>query len=408
MEQTLTRASETDESSLRAAACPACGGVKSRVFFELPSVPVNSITLWPTHEEALKCPAQEIHLAFCSDCGAIYNRAFDPAVLTYDSRYDNSLHFSPSFQRYAEELVDKLIADFDLHDKDIVEVGCGKGEFLAMLCARGGNRGLGFDPTYDSSRVDTNAGQGFRVVRDNYSQMHTDQPADFLCCRHVLEHVFEPRPFLADIRRGISRRTSCGVFFEVPNALFTLCGAGIWDVIYEHCFYYSAAPLARLFSLSGFEVVKTYEAFGGQYLCLEAKPAATNGEVSHLHFDDDRAALSRAVDVFERKYRQQIEGWQSDLRALRQNGKRVVLWGAGAKGATFLNALRDVAGVEYIVDINPHKHGLFVPGTGQSVVAPDFLRQYKPELVLITNANYESEIRERVAGLGVYPEFRRL
>ena len=85
---------------------------------------------------------------------------------------------------------------------------------------------------------------------------------------------------------------------------------------------------------------------------------------------------------------------------------RVALWGAGAKGATFLNALRDVSGVEYIVDVNPHKHGRFVPGTGQKVVAPEFLREYQPDLIVITNPNYETEIRRAVAKLDLTPEFR--
>lgn len=406
MQSTLTLSVDLNQPSLRAVACPACGSTQSRVFLELPSVPVNSITLWPTHDEALKCPSGKIELAFCSECGAIYNRTFDAAVLQYDSRYDNSLHFSPSFQQYAEKLADKLIADFDLHNKDIVEVGCGKGEFLAMLCSRGRNRGVGFDPTYETGRVDTHAGQGFRVVRDYYSDAYTDQPADFVCCRQVLEHVFDPQRFLADIRRGISHRTSCGVFFEVPNAMFTLCGMGIWDIIYEHCFYYSAASLKRLFAACGFDVMRTNEAFGGQYLCLEARPAATGARTLSSETEDDIANLSRAVDAFEDKYRRQIEEWRTTLRSLRQSGKRIVLWGAGAKGTTFLNALRDVSGVEYIVDINPHKQGLFVPATGQQVVKPEFLRGYSPDLVVITNPNYETEIKCAVADLGLLPEFR--
>jgi SAM-dependent methyltransferase len=404
VQDTLPMTADTNESSAR-VACPACGSERARVFFELPSVPVNSITLWPTHEQALKCPSGKIELAFCSGCGAIYNRAFDPAVLQYDSRYDNSLHFSASFQHYAEELADNLVADFGLHSKDIVEVGCGKGEFLAMLCACGGNRGVGFDPTYESGRVDTHAGQGFRVIRDFYSDAYTDEPADFVCCRHVLEHIIDPRSFLADIRRGISHRTSCGVFFEVPNALFTLSGMGVWDIIYEHCFYYSAVSLTRLFASCGFDVVKTNEAFGGQYLCLEAKPASAGRKSSGAN-SDDVEMLSAAVNLFEDKYRHQIQDWRNALRGLRHDGKRVVLWGAGAKGTTFLNALHDVSGLEYIVDINPHKHGLFVPGTGQKVVAPDFLQQYKPDLVVITNPNYESEIKRTVAELGVASEFR--
>ena len=372
----------------------------------MPSVPVNSITLWPSRESALQCPAGAIQLAFCLECGAIYNQAFDPAALHYDTRYDNSLHFSASFRQYAEALADQLIARFDLQGKDLVEVGCGKGDFLSLLCARGGNRGIGFDPTYESDRADAHAGQGFRVVRDFYSRAYAGEAADFVCCRHVLEHVIDPRAFLADIRQAISRRTNCGVFFEVPNALFTLCGMGIWDVIYEHCFYYAAAPLARLFRSCGFEVVKTYEAFGGQYLCLEAKPAATDSHASLSVNEDDLSALSSAVNVFAKRYQQQIGQWRRALKDLAQEGKRVVLWGAGAKGAMFLNAFRDVSNMQYIVDINPHKQGSFVPGTGQQVVAPDFLGEYKPDLIIITNPNYGEEIKRTVANLGVNAQFR--
>ena len=405
MQDTLPITAESDEISF-CAACPACGSAQSKVFFELPSIPVNSITLWPTRNEALQCPTGTIQLAFCAECGAIYNRAFDPAVLQYDTRYDNSLHFSPSFQQYAEALADQLIARFNLRDKDLVEIGCGKGEFLALLCERGGNRGLGFDPTYERGRVDVQAGQGFRVIPDFYSRAYTHEAADFVCCRHVLEHVFEPRSFLGNIRQGISDRPGCGVFFEVPNALFTLCHMGIWDVIYEHCFYYTAAPLARLFASSGFDVLKTYEAFGGQYLCLEAKPAATDGNASHSLKEGDLSALSSAVNAFARRYQQQIGQWRRALKDLAQEGKRVVLWGAGAKGAMFLNAFRDVSNVQYIVDINPHKHGSFVPGTGQQVVAPDFLGEYKPDLIIITNPNYGEEIKRTVANLGVNAQFR--
>jgi len=405
METTLPRIDEIEQISVR-VSCPACEGAQTKVFFELPSVPVNSITLWPSYEEAVRCPAGAIELAFCSRCGAIYNQAFDRSVLTYDSRYDNSLHYSPSFQRYAEGLADQLIARFDLHGKDVIEVGCGKGDFLALLCERGGNRGLGFDPTYEHDRVDTSAGQGFGVTRDFYSQAYAEQPADFVCCRHVLEHIPDPRPFLSDIRRGISHRVNCGVFFEVPNALFTLCHMGIWDIIYEHCFYYTAASLEHLFKLSGFRALNMYEAFGGQYLCLEAKPAVEDCNTVAVKSGQQMAELSGAVDAFAERYKQQIADWRHTLGFFRGAGKRVALWGAGAKGATFLNALRDVSGVEYIVDVNPHKHGRFVPGTGQKVVGPDFLPKYRPDLIVITNPNYETEIRRAVAELDLRPEFR--
>ena len=66
--------------------------------------------------------------------------------------YENSLYFSPAFQEYADWLTDHLVEAFDLHDKDLVEVGCGSAEFLNALCERGDNRGFGFDPSAPPSR----------------------------------------------------------------------------------------------------------------------------------------------------------------------------------------------------------------------------------------------------------------
>ena len=398
---------EAVPENLPTRACPACQGARAQVFFDLPSLPVNCISLWPTDEEARSCPRGDIRLAFCPDCGAIFNQAFDSRALEYDNRYDNSLHFSPSFQRYAEALADGLIERYQLRNKDIIEVGCGKGEFLELLCSRGGNRGLGFDPTYEPGRVDTGAGGGFRVIADYYSDRYTSYPADFLCCRHVLEHIFSPRSFLMDIRRALSTRTRCGVFFEVPNAFAVFRDLGIWDIIYEHCFYYSPGALERLFRASGFAVISTYQTFEGQYLCLEGKPATDAGqrEISTVA-REEVAEFKRTIERFADDYRERTRYWRGELLALAKSGQRVVLWGAGAKGATFLNALRQVSNIQYIVDINPHKQGMFVPGTGQKVVSPQFLREYLPHLVVISNRNYEAEIKRTVGELGLRPAFQ--
>ena len=386
--------------------CPACEGSRSRVFFELGPVPVNCISLCPTPQEAERCPRGSIQLAFCADCGAIYNQAFNSQLLDYDRRYDNSLHFSPSFQRYAEELAERLIARYDLHNKDVIEVGCGKGEFLALLCSRGANRGLGFDPAYEPGRVDTRVGEGFRVIPDYYSERYTEYPADFLCCRHVLEHIITPRSFLGDIRHALRNRTTCAVFFEVPSAGAVFEGMGIWDIIYEHCFYYNPGSLERLFTECGFKVFATYDSFQGQYLCLEARAAIGAGAAECSRANSWERASFGTLERFGDDYCRRKQYWHEQLETLASAGKRVVVWGSGAKGATFLNALREVSRIEYVVDMNPYKQGMFVPGTGQEVVAPQFLQRYAPDLVLITNRNYESEIRREVTELGLRPDFQ--
>ena len=81
-----------------------------------------------------------------------------------------------------------------------------------------------------------------------------------------------------------------------------------------------------------------------------------------------------------------------------------MLWGAGAKGAIFLNTFRESAGLDYIVDINPNKWGSYIPGTGQEVVSPEFLKEYRPDVLLIVNSNYRDEISHQVSAVGIVPE----
>ena len=160
------------------------------------------------------------------------------------------------------------------------------------------------------------------------------------------------------------------------------------------------ATAARLFSRCGFDVQRVSSAFNGQYLCLEGR--ISSREVGNLgdaggDLDEMREETSR----FAEQYRATRAHWEQTLRHFAEQRKRVVLWGAGAKGAMFLNAFSHASALEYIVDVNPHKWGLYVPGTGQKVVSPDFLKTYQPDVLLIANPNYRDEISRQTSALGI-------
>ncbi len=385
------------------AICPACGGSELERFFEIPELPVNCIALSTTREAALACPKARIELGFCLRCGAVSNLAFDAARLTYDSSYDNSLHFSPTFQKYADGVARDLVERYNLRAKNVIDVGCGNGEFLSLVCSLGNNRGVGFDPSFIPGRVNLEAGKGITIVRDYYSERYGEHAADFLICRHVLEHIANPQQFLRGMRAALAGKSDAAIFFELPNASFIFQNKGIWDIIYEHCFYYRAGALARLFSTCGFDVLNVSETFHGQYLCLEAQVSSRQigllGEAGG-NLDSMRHDILKFAD----EYRSCRRYWEDTLSRFAAQGKRVALWGAGAKGAMFLNAFRNFDSLEYIVDVNPHKCGLYIPGTGQEVASPEFLRQYRPDVLLIVNANYRDEISRQVTALGIVPD----
>lgn len=375
---------------------PVCGNAELLPLIEMTGVPVHCNVLWESRAAALNAPIGDMRLAYSPTCGHTYNLAFDPSLMEYTQEYENSLHFSPRFQQYATGLAESLVERYDLRNKDIVEIGAGKGDFLVMLAEAGGNRGWGFDPSYVEDPA--HAASNVNFVLDFYTEQYADYPADFIVCRHVLEHIPDPDAFVAQVRRAVGDRMGTVVFFEVPNSLWTLRQLGIWDIIYEHCSYFSPVSLGHVFRANGFRVLDVNEVFGGQFLTIAAVPddgtAAAPDESSAL------AALTADARAFAANFSQKRAEWQRRLAALSAGGKRGVAWGAGSKGVTFLNVMQASETVPYIVDINPRKQGKFVPGTGQRIVAPDFLAEFQPDFVVVMNANYIDEIGDMLAAQG--------
>lgn len=385
--------------------CPVCCHPQMDVFFEAESVPVFCNVLWKNRDEAIAAPVAPINLAYCHQCGLIYNTTFDPQLMEYSPAYENSLHFSPRFQKYAEDTANRLIQQYQLRNKDIIEIGCGQGDFLAMLQRLGDNRVLGFDPSYTPEKTAADPeGSAVKVIPQAYSKIHTSHPVDFICCRHVLEHIDSPADFLRSIRCTIGRRSDCVVYFEVPNALYTIKDMGIWDIIYEHCSYFTSESLTNLFVGAGFEVIQVAEQYDGQFLSIEARPRTTDTD-SVADCERIMPDTHSLIGKFHNAYQEKVNLWQRILSRLKKQESKVVLWGAGSKGVTFLNTL-DISHnqVEYIVDVNPRKQGKFVAGTGQEIIVPDFLKEYQPQTIIIMNPIYYAEIQQMIKDFGINAE----
>jgi SAM-dependent methyltransferase len=372
------------------------------VFIQIEAVPVFCNVLWDSREKALKADRGNIDLVFCRTCAHVYNAAFDASRMQYSPQYDNALDYSPTFQKYIRELAQRLASTYGLQGKDIIEIGCGQGEFLRLLAEIGQNRCLGFDPSYNSRQVGADTFDSrISIIQDYYSEQYASHRSDFFVCRQVLEHIREPAPFLKMIRSTAAGNDDMVIFVEVPNAMFTLRQLGIWDLIYEHCGYFTALSLKRLFVETGLNPINIEETYGGQYLCLEARPSAQNLKQDYLSLDLSLTEVENDVQNFADNYRQTISEWRNRLEEIKQSGARSVVWGAGSKGITFLNVLPGAAVIDYVIDINPHKQGLYVPGTGQQVVSPDRLPEIRPDVIIVMNPLYVDEIDNMITDLNL-------
>jgi hypothetical protein len=296
-----------------------------------------------------------------------------------------------------------LIDKYNLHNKDIIEIGCGKGEFLTLLCEVGGNHGVGFDPAYVSERGSSDVQQRLTFVTDFYSEKYADYHGDLVCCKMTLEHIQHTADFVSTIRRSIGNRRDTVVFFQLPDVTRILRELAFWDIYYEHCSYFSLGSLARLFRQCGFDVIDLSKDYDDQYLMLEARPHSEPATPA-LPQEDDLAELAHDVAFFAQNYRHKVETWQRQVQGMKQRGQCVVIWGAGSKGVTFLTTLKIADEIAYAVDINPYKHGTYMAGTGHKIVGPDFLREYPPDVVIVMNPIYREDIRQELARRGLTPE----
>lgn len=385
-----------------ALECPNCAGDGLRVFYELDSVPVHSCLLMPTRAEAVDYPRGDLHLGFCAACGFICNTAFDPSVHEYSQRYEETQGFSPTFNAFARSLASRYVRDYPMKGRTVLEIGCGKGEFLALLCELSEADGIGIDPGYVPSRLKSPALSRIRFINDFYGPAYAHLAADYICCRHTLEHVGPTLAFMRDLRSTIGTREGTVLLFEVPDVMRELQEGAFWDLYYEHCTYFSCGSLARLFRSTGFDVTKLSLEYEGQYVILDAVPSSSPTE-ARLPLEDDLADLAEGVQRFGTVCGQSVAKWRAILEEARAAGQRVVIWGSGSKGVSFLTTLGAGAEVAAAVDINPHKHGKFMPGTGHEIVPPEALRTVRPDLVIVMNPVYKREITDQLLGLDLRP-----
>lgn len=380
--------------------CPNCCSSGLSLFYSVTDIPVHSCMLMSTKKQARQYPEGDLQLGYCDSCGFITNVHFDATLHDYNTKYEETQAFSTCFNSFAKSLAQRIIDKYDIRNKTILEIGCGKGDFLALLCRLANNKGIGIDPAYVPERNPDTTRSQIKFIQDFYSPKYSHLRADVICCRHTLEHIAPTLEFMWKLRKSIADRSNTLIFFELPDVMRVLQEGAFWDIYYEHCSYFSAGSLAGLFRISGFDIDDLYYDYDGQYLIITAYPSS--GSVSAGEdLDIDRNISNQVISEFREKCSHKIDYWLRKIRKFARQDKKVVLWGSGSKAVAFLTTLKLSDEIEYVVDINPYKHGKFIPGTGHEIVDPEFLKQYKPDKIIIMNPVYYDEIRRKLEDLNI-------
>ena len=382
--------------------CPGCASTQSHSFYSV-RLPILCTFLFDDRESALKAPKADIDLKACLECGLIFNAVFDAGLVTYDDSYEESQEFSATYADFVSDLADRLNESLSLKGKSILEIGCGKGYFLSQMAKKGIENAVGYDPVFIPSRSEEMPAN-VTIYPQNFTDDDSGHGAALVIVRHTLEHVASASRFIGMIGKTTSD-SRAPLFVEVPNAEKILKEGAFWDVYYEHSLYFSSDSLRRVLALNGYESTESWTAYDEQYLLNLSKPIE-HRTLPLSKFDVEH--LIAVTNVFKTSVEQKLKAISNELALLEKENKSVFLWGAGSKAVSLLEHLGHPEVIQGVVDINPYKHGRYMPSFGTPVLSPRQLPELQPDAVLIMNPVYEQEISSMIESMGLTPTLMTL
>jgi SAM-dependent methyltransferase len=351
-------------------ACRLCGSAGLEPVLTLERAPKDVSYLLTAAEAAVDVPIR-LDVVRCDDCRHV-QLTRDPSSDYYED-YLMTVSHSPQMRAFQHGQAADFVSRFDLVGKRVVEIGCGDGNYLGILRALGSDA-VGTEPSARFRAVAQAAGH---TVFDGYVTAQAGVPGgpyEAFVTREVFEHVPDPNDFLAGIRRSLTD-DAVGLV-EVPSLEQALEHRRFYDFFPDHVNYWSVSTLSRALERNGLLVLDITRGMNGEY--LQAVVRVDTGR--------DLPALASAVAEVR-------DGIHALLAEAANDGRRVAVWGSGAKGLTSLaEAGVEPADVCYVVDSDPYKQGRLTPATHLPVEAPERLLSDPVDIVLITALAYRDEI----------------
>ena len=282
---------------------------------------------------------------FCRACGfMLQHRVRLRAVASTPPRYEETQALlAPLRRRSPTTLAERWVEQYDLHGRTVLEIGCGKGEFLACMCEAGAGQGIGIDPgpipSASTERRPPTASSGSPTSTPSAT---SHLAADAIVCRHTLEHIQPVGEFMR-IVRAVDRRPHrhVGALRAARRAPRARGDRVLGRLLRALLVLHAPARWPGCSARTGFEVTRRALDYDDQYLLLEARPSTGPGvRRAASPLEDDLDALAAAVEHFADGYREhRSTRWRGGSPPRGPRGGRTVIWGAGSKGVAFLTTL---------------------------------------------------------------------
>ena len=385
--------------------CRFCNQLLTNIFVDLGTSPLSNAFL---KKEMLDNVEKKFPLCayVCDNCFLVQLPEFEkPENIFEDYAYFSS--YSCTWLEHAKNYVSMMIKKFGFNEKSLVlEIASNDGYLLQFFKEKNVPI-LGIEPALNVAKVAKEKGiptltKFFSV--DTANELRKEgKLADLIVGNNVLAHVPNLNEFVKGLK--ILLKSTGIITLEFPHIL-QLIQKNQFDTIYhEHFSYFSLLTLRKIFSFHGLIIFDVDE--------IPTHGGSLRIYVRHTE-NDDIPINERINNLLEKEKQYELENistyinfiknvekaktkLQKFINCARESGKKIVCYGAAAKGNTLLNYCKiENNFIDYVVDQNPYKQGLFLPGTHIPIKSPDEIQKTKPDYILILPWNLKDEIMEQM------------
>ena len=387
--------------------CRHCGTEVTLQLIDLGSAPPSNAYLTA---ETLRAPEKwfPLRVLVCTECWLAQTEDYAGAGELFSADYAYFSSYSTSWLNHAESYVTDMAARFALDENShVVEIAANDGYLLQFVKARG-IPCLGIEPTASTAAAAREKNIpiiedffGVRLARELVDQ---SKQADLTVANNVLAHVPDINDFVSGFA-ALLKPTGVATF-EFPH-LLRLVAENQFDTIYhEHFSYLSLTAVSRIFAHNGLTVfdVEELSTHGGSLrVFAQRENSGTHAIASRVAemLAREGAAGMTTPDYyagFQSRADQIKNAFLAFLIEAKNTGKKVIAYGAAAKGNTLLN----YAGVRpdllpWVIDRNPAKQGKYLPGSRIPIVDETRLREERPDYVVILPWNLRDEVMAQLS-----------
>lgn len=383
--------------------CRSCDSTHMSVFLDLGNTPLAD--RMPTEAQLEEPePYFPLEVAFCEDCTLVQIlETVDPELLFCDN-YPYFSSFSDTLLEHSHANVVELAKMRELDASSLVVELASNDGYLLQYYRQAGIPVLGIDPAEGPAKKAIQKGIPTEInffSPDLAERLAADgKRADVIHANNVLAHVADTNGFVAGIARLLKEN---GIAVIEHPYVRDLIEHNEFDTIYhEHLCYFSVMALDKLFRRHGLYLqdIRRLPIHGGSLRLYVGKDDNASANVTDL-LESERAVGMDQIDYY-RSFADRVNRVCDELRGLLERLKakdaHIAAYGAAAKGSTLINVARigrDL--VDFVVDRNVHKQGLYMPGQRLPILAPEELLSRMPDYTLLLPWNFADEILSQQA-----------